>query len=249
MSARVLPALPPTRYNGCGDGSEPLYTPEMMRDFAEASIQLAGGAACFDQRSPAAVRLPAVAPEQFDALLAGLRLLAHELGAGRFNAHHEAAGEAYTNDGEHDGLALGGVQALDKLLIAAARAPAGPDWRALAKWHELKNCDMRAALHSMAALALEAIQAREASNDDEDHKLLPTYRQQHADANALLAAVPPRAAEEEGADDDSARTVAELREAGHAVLTFSPAELRGVDAAEVEQEGRSGALGFIKACS
>src|SRR5471030_1193685 len=125
MSARVLPALPPTRYNGCRDGSEPLYTPEMMRDFAEASIQLAGGAACFDQRSPAAVRLPAVAPEQFDALLAGLRLLAHELGAGRFNAHHEAAGEAYTNDGEHDGLALGGVQALDKLLIAAARQSIG----------------------------------------------------------------------------------------------------------------------------
>jgi len=73
----------------------------------------------------AAIHLPAVAPEQFDALLAGLRLLAHELGAGRFNLHHEAHGCAYTNDGEHDGLSLDGMKALDKLLIAAARQSIG----------------------------------------------------------------------------------------------------------------------------
>ncbi len=33
-----LPPLPRTHYNACGDGSEPLYTPEQMRDYARAAI-------------------------------------------------------------------------------------------------------------------------------------------------------------------------------------------------------------------
>lgn len=33
-----LPPLPRTHYNACGDGSEPLYTPEQMRDYARAAL-------------------------------------------------------------------------------------------------------------------------------------------------------------------------------------------------------------------
>lgn len=35
---KVLPPLPRTHYNACGDGSEPLYTPEQMRDYARAAL-------------------------------------------------------------------------------------------------------------------------------------------------------------------------------------------------------------------
>jgi hypothetical protein len=31
--AGEFPPLPGTHYNACGDGSEPLYTPEMMHDY------------------------------------------------------------------------------------------------------------------------------------------------------------------------------------------------------------------------
>ncbi|WP_099539869.1 hypothetical protein [Stenotrophomonas maltophilia] len=34
----VLPPLPRTHYNACGDGSEPLYTPEQMHDYARAAL-------------------------------------------------------------------------------------------------------------------------------------------------------------------------------------------------------------------
>lgn len=44
------PALPETRYNGCGDGSEPLFTPEMMDayavDYARACMALHQPAQC-----------------------------------------------------------------------------------------------------------------------------------------------------------------------------------------------------------
>lgn len=33
-----LPPLPCTHYNACGDGSEPLYTAEQMRDYARAAL-------------------------------------------------------------------------------------------------------------------------------------------------------------------------------------------------------------------
>ncbi|PWQ87124.1 hypothetical protein DKY64_04745 [Stenotrophomonas maltophilia] len=33
-----LPPLPRTHYNACGDGSEPLYTSEQMRDYASAAL-------------------------------------------------------------------------------------------------------------------------------------------------------------------------------------------------------------------
>lgn len=36
--AELLP-LPHSNYNGCGDGSEPLYTAEQMRDYAAACVE------------------------------------------------------------------------------------------------------------------------------------------------------------------------------------------------------------------
>jgi hypothetical protein len=33
-----LPELPYTNYNGCSDGSEPLYTADQMRDYARKAI-------------------------------------------------------------------------------------------------------------------------------------------------------------------------------------------------------------------
>jgi len=45
----ALVKLPNTNYNGCGDGSEPLYTPEMMRDYARALAIAVAPQADFEQ--------------------------------------------------------------------------------------------------------------------------------------------------------------------------------------------------------
>ena len=54
-----LPPLPETRYNGCGDGSEPLYTPEMMHDYARAAIAAARPAIWYEGCDTALAHGPA----------------------------------------------------------------------------------------------------------------------------------------------------------------------------------------------
>lgn len=58
------------------------------------------------------MKLPSVTPEQFDAILAGLRLLAREVDAGNVARNDGDIGEIWTNSGEHDGLAYDEIQDL-----------------------------------------------------------------------------------------------------------------------------------------
>lgn len=44
VTDEMLPALPGTDYNACGDGSSPLYTAKQVRDYARAALEAAMGA-------------------------------------------------------------------------------------------------------------------------------------------------------------------------------------------------------------
>lgn len=75
------------------------------------------------------------------------------------------------------------------VLTPGHASPAGrcPECDSLAYVDQVGPSELAAALKNMIGLAEEAIVARKGSCDPEDHKLLPVYEQQHADAAALLA--------------------------------------------------------------
>lgn len=58
------------------------------------------------------INLPALTQSQFDALLAGLRLLAASIQGGLVRANDGEIGEIWTNMGEHEGLPLDDIQDL-----------------------------------------------------------------------------------------------------------------------------------------
>lgn len=77
----------------------------------------------------------------------------------------------------------------DAVLTPGDASPAGrcPECDTLAYVDQISRDEVVKALKNMIGLAEEAIEARKASDDPEDHELLPVYEQQHADATALLA--------------------------------------------------------------
>lgn len=56
---------------------------------------------------------------KMDAILAGLRLLAHDMTHGAVKANDGAIGDILTNAGEHDGLTVDEVDALADELVEA----------------------------------------------------------------------------------------------------------------------------------
>lgn len=61
-----------------------------------------------------AITLPKVTGPQFDAILAGLRLLGQAVAGGKLDA---TIAESLTNYYEHDGLAQPGIDALRRVLV------------------------------------------------------------------------------------------------------------------------------------
>lgn len=66
--------------------------------------------------SNAKIALPKLTEAQFDAVLAGLRLLAANIASGVVHKYDGDIGAIWTNDGEHDGLNVTAIQELGDTL-------------------------------------------------------------------------------------------------------------------------------------
>lgn len=119
-----------------------------------------------------AIYLPALTGPQFDAVLAGLRLLQKAIDSGTLPSNVECI---LTNDSEHEGL-----RDLDEIDMLCERINSTEG--------QPQAIPVVNALRNMVGLAEEACEARRESDCDEDKEMLDIYWQQLAEARAALKA-------------------------------------------------------------